>query len=163
MLKSMLVNKDFQTWHLIGWQHSRQPIRSHVRKALLTNMEFNMGFGLVTRSPGGYLKRSNIPKIVFLAISEIKNIVQARLRKNQLHQYIFLHSIFWKQCQNIRMYKMFGQYFRTFKTLVFVCHRCSKYWIDLNLIKRMFNWTATKSRYELIHYNDSGCNRLFMR
>ena len=24
MLKSMLVNKDFQTWHLIGWQHSRQ-------------------------------------------------------------------------------------------------------------------------------------------
>ena len=37
----MLVNSDFQTWHLIGWQHSRQPIRSHVRKYLLTNMEFN--------------------------------------------------------------------------------------------------------------------------
>ena len=35
----MLVNKDFQTWHLIGWQHSHQPIRSHVRKSLLTNME----------------------------------------------------------------------------------------------------------------------------
>ena len=27
-----------QTWHLIGWQHSRQPIKSHVRKSLLTNM-----------------------------------------------------------------------------------------------------------------------------
>ena len=44
MLKSMLVNKDFQTWHLIGWQHSRQPIKSHIRKPLLTDMEFNMDF-----------------------------------------------------------------------------------------------------------------------
>ena len=44
MLKSMVVNKDFQTWHLIGWQHSHQPIRSHVRKSLLTSMEFNMDF-----------------------------------------------------------------------------------------------------------------------
>ena len=41
MLKSMLVNKDFQTWHLIGWLHSRQPIRSHVRKSLLTKIRFN--------------------------------------------------------------------------------------------------------------------------
>ena len=23
------LTKAFQTWHLIGWQHSRQPIRSH--------------------------------------------------------------------------------------------------------------------------------------
>ena len=37
-------NKDFQTWHLIGWQHNRQPIRSHVRKSLLTNVEFNIDF-----------------------------------------------------------------------------------------------------------------------
>ena len=40
MSKCMLVNKDFQTWHLIGWHHSRQPIRSHVRKSLLISMEF---------------------------------------------------------------------------------------------------------------------------
>ena len=40
----MLVNKDFQTWHLIGWQHSRQPIRSHVRTSLLTSIEWNMDF-----------------------------------------------------------------------------------------------------------------------
>ena len=33
---------DFQTWHQIGWQQSRQPIRGHVRKSVLTNMEFNM-------------------------------------------------------------------------------------------------------------------------
>ena len=44
MLKSLLVNKDFHTWHLIGWQHSPQLIRSHVRKPLLTNMEFNIDF-----------------------------------------------------------------------------------------------------------------------
>ena len=40
----MLVNKDFQTWYLIGWQHSRQPIKSHVRKSFLTNAEFDMDF-----------------------------------------------------------------------------------------------------------------------
>ena len=42
MLKSMLVTNDFQTWHLIGWQHNRQPIGSQVRKSLLTSTEFNM-------------------------------------------------------------------------------------------------------------------------
>ena len=44
ILISMIVNKDFQTWHLTGWQKSRQPIRSYVIKALLTNMEFNLDF-----------------------------------------------------------------------------------------------------------------------
>ena len=44
MLKSMLVNKDFQTWLLIGWQHICQPIRSQVKKSLLNNMDFNMDF-----------------------------------------------------------------------------------------------------------------------
>ena len=38
------INKDVQIWHLIGTQHSRQPIRSHVRESLLTNMDFNMEF-----------------------------------------------------------------------------------------------------------------------
>ena len=31
-----------QTWRLIGWQYSRQAIRSHVTKLWLTNMDFNM-------------------------------------------------------------------------------------------------------------------------
>ena len=53
---SMLVNRDFQTWHLIGWQHSRQPIRSHVRKSLLTNMEFKHGFYL--SNPGPWSQRN---------------------------------------------------------------------------------------------------------
>ena len=51
----MLVNNDFQTWHLIGWQHSCQPIRSHVRKSSITKMtkmEFVMDFYLVIPSPG---------------------------------------------------------------------------------------------------------------
>ena len=56
----MLDNKDFTTWHLIGWQHSHQPIRSHVRKSLLTNMEFNMDFYLVTPSPGYFLLCSQL-------------------------------------------------------------------------------------------------------
>ena len=43
-LESMLVYKDFQTWYLIGWQHSRQPIRIHVRKSFLISVEFNMDF-----------------------------------------------------------------------------------------------------------------------
>ena len=40
LLKSILVNTDFQTWFLIGWQHSHQPIRTHIRKSLLTNRAF---------------------------------------------------------------------------------------------------------------------------
>ena len=42
MLKYMLVTKDIQTWLLIGWQGRHQPIRSHVIKSLLTNIDFNM-------------------------------------------------------------------------------------------------------------------------
>ena len=38
MLKSMLVNKDFQTWHLIGWRLCCQPIRYQVWKSLLEAM-----------------------------------------------------------------------------------------------------------------------------
>ena len=33
---------NFQTWHLICWQHSRQPFRCQVWKSLLTHMDFNM-------------------------------------------------------------------------------------------------------------------------
>ena len=51
MLKSMLVNKHVKTWHLIGWHHARQPITSHVRISLLTDMEFNMEFCLVIHAP----------------------------------------------------------------------------------------------------------------
>ena len=55
MLKSMLVYKDFQNWHLIDWQHRRQPIRSHDGKSLLTNMAFNLDFTEYTRGPDGYI------------------------------------------------------------------------------------------------------------
>ena len=44
ILKSTLINTDFQTLHLIAWHHSCQQIRNLVRKSLLTNMEFNMDF-----------------------------------------------------------------------------------------------------------------------
>ena len=42
MLNSMLFNKDFLTLLLIGWRLCCQPIRCHVWKLLLTNMDFNM-------------------------------------------------------------------------------------------------------------------------
>ena len=42
MLNSMLINKDFLTWLLIGWQLGCRPIRCQVWKSLLTNMDFNM-------------------------------------------------------------------------------------------------------------------------
>ena len=41
-LKSLLVNKDFQTWHLIGWQHNRQPITEAMLENPCYYMEFNM-------------------------------------------------------------------------------------------------------------------------
>ena len=40
----MLVNKNFQTWFLIGWQHSRQPIRGQIWTFLSVNMDFSMDF-----------------------------------------------------------------------------------------------------------------------
>ena len=36
--QSVIVSNFFQTWLLIDWQHSCQPIRSHVRKYLWTWM-----------------------------------------------------------------------------------------------------------------------------
>ena len=41
----------FSKRHLIDWQHNHRPIRSQVRKSLLTNMEFNQDFNLVTPIP----------------------------------------------------------------------------------------------------------------
>ena len=38
-----VVNKDFLTWPLTGWQLCRQPLRSQVWN-LLTNRDFNMEF-----------------------------------------------------------------------------------------------------------------------
>ena len=38
----MLVNKDFLTWLLIGWQLCCQPIRCQVWKSLLINMDFDI-------------------------------------------------------------------------------------------------------------------------
>ena len=42
MLNSMLVNKDFLTWLLIGWWLCCQPIKCQVWKSWLTNMDFNI-------------------------------------------------------------------------------------------------------------------------
>ena len=46
--KSKLVNKNFQTWLLIGWRLCCQPISSHVGKSLSTNM---LWFFSVTQAP----------------------------------------------------------------------------------------------------------------
>ena len=43
MLKSMLANKDFLTWLLIGWHLSSQSVKWQVWKSLATNLDFNMG------------------------------------------------------------------------------------------------------------------------
>ena len=46
--KSILIYKNFQTWSMIGWQHSCQPIRSQVWKFLLTtNVLNNPGLGTI--------------------------------------------------------------------------------------------------------------------
>ena len=43
VVKSTLVKK-IQTWYFIGWQHSKQPIRSQVRKFRLIDMDLNIDF-----------------------------------------------------------------------------------------------------------------------
>ena len=45
LLKSLLANSNFLTWLLISWQHSCQPIRSHVRKWPPTSSDFNTKTG----------------------------------------------------------------------------------------------------------------------
>ena len=42
MLNSMLVNKDFLTWCLIGWRLCCHLVRCQILESLLTNMDFNM-------------------------------------------------------------------------------------------------------------------------
>ena len=39
--KCMLVNKDFQIWHVIVWHHSRQTTERHDKRPLSSNMVFN--------------------------------------------------------------------------------------------------------------------------
>ena len=41
VLKSILINGDFQTWLLANWQCNRLLIKCHVRKALINNMNYN--------------------------------------------------------------------------------------------------------------------------
>ena len=43
MSNLVLVCKDFQSCHLIGWQDSHLRLRSHVIKSLLTSMSFSNG------------------------------------------------------------------------------------------------------------------------
>ena len=42
ILKSMLINKDFLTWLLIGWRLCCQPIRCQAWKSVFTNMDFHI-------------------------------------------------------------------------------------------------------------------------
>ena len=82
----MLV-KDFQTCLLIGWQHSRQPIRSHVRKSLLPNMELDMDF---TWSPPALVSYWEWPWDTLTAM--------AGLRKSHKRNVVSLddvNTIFW--------------------------------------------------------------------
>ena len=59
-LKSMVDNKEFLKWLLIGWQLCCQPIRSHIWKFLLTRKDFWHGVVLVTQPPGTWFnKRDN--------------------------------------------------------------------------------------------------------
>ena len=72
MLKSMLISKDFQTWRLIGWQHSRQPIRSIVRKSLLTYMGFNVLTWILLSNPSpGVPTHFNASEVVRISVSKI--------------------------------------------------------------------------------------------
>ena len=37
MMKSISVSKNVQTWHMIGWRHNHQSMKSHARKSLQKN------------------------------------------------------------------------------------------------------------------------------
>ena len=48
----MLFNTHFQTWHLIVWQFSHQPIRGNFRKYSLTNMKLTW---ILLLNPGPWI------------------------------------------------------------------------------------------------------------
>ena len=47
MLKSTLVNKDFQPWLLIDWRLCCRPIRVQIWKFLITNMDLTWHFKVI--------------------------------------------------------------------------------------------------------------------
>ena len=52
ILVTQTKTEDFpETWHLISWPHSLQPIRSNVRKFLLTKLYFEHGFYWIIWTP----------------------------------------------------------------------------------------------------------------
>ena len=53
-LKFMSVNKNVPTWNLVGWCYMRLLISGHVRKSMLTNMNFDISFSQQLRSPAAF-------------------------------------------------------------------------------------------------------------
>ena len=52
MLKAILINTHIQSWILIGWQVTNQPIKSHIGKSLVTNMDLSMCYFLLVHALG---------------------------------------------------------------------------------------------------------------
>ena len=68
MPKSLLVNMNFQTWLLIGWLYSCQPVRSHVKKSsgivLCMHPANDRWSYIVTSSLIGWVHTQNDPWIL---------------------------------------------------------------------------------------------------
>ena len=62
MFTAMLVNQNFPSWLLIGWQHSCQPIRSHVCKSCKLKWILTWLF-LVIQAPGHRNGKKDTPAV----------------------------------------------------------------------------------------------------
>ena len=70
-LKSLLVNKDFLTWLLIGWQLCCQPIKSFVWKFLINNTNFwheffSVRWAYIVTQPRKMQSQEDIVEIVLI-------------------------------------------------------------------------------------------------
>ena len=81
MLNLMLVDMAFQTWFVISWQHSRQPIRIHVRISILTHMDFDMYFLCYPRHGLEIVNMTKIGKMTMKCDNWLKYITRKLLAR----------------------------------------------------------------------------------
>ena len=118
----MLINKNFQTWLLIGWQHSHQPIRCHVRKSLLTH------WGQVTHICIDKLAASLV-QIMACCLLGATSFYEPILIYFQLDHCEYISVIFKSKCNNFHLRKCIWRMFSAKWWSFWFQDNCDNLWI----------------------------------
>ena len=88
MLNSMLANKDFLTWLLIGWRLCCQPIRCQVWISLPINMEFDINIFLVTQA----ILKKQFSTVLYWLVSTYRRMI---MPSHEFHGTFLMISYHW--------------------------------------------------------------------